>query len=210
MRHRRRQVQTRRKCIYDPSSGEIILDSLHFTNDDKGFKTLLANLKKNKDSNILISFESTGHYHQTLFNFLTAHHFKCYLINPYMTSKFRSISLRDAKNDNIDSRVIAQFLSFEYKELFDEEYKVNELKELTKERSFLMTDSSKMKIKLKSYLDRVFRELEGIVNVNTKAIRAILKEYPIARDVFHTRIDRLKNIASNASRADTIFPKSNS
>ena len=137
------------------------------------------------------------HYHQTLFNFLTAHHFKCYLINPYMTSKFRSI-------------FIAQFLSFEYKELFDEEYKVNELKELTKERSFLMADSSKMKIKLKSYLDRVFRELEGIVNVNTKAIRAILKEYPIARDVFHTRIDRLKNIASNASRADTIFPKSNS
>ena len=186
--------------IYDPSTGEILLDSLHFTNDDKGFKTLLANLKKNKNSKIRIGFESTGHYHQTLFNFLTAHHFECFLINPYMTNKFRSISLRDAKNDNIDSRSIAQFLSFEYKQLMDEEYQVNELKELAKERNFLMIDSSKMKIKLKSYLDRVFPELEKIVDVNTKAIRAILKEYPTARDIANTRIDRLKNLASNASR----------
>ena len=186
--------------IYDPSTGEIILDSLHFSNDDKGFKTLLETLKKNKNHEILVGFESTGHYHQTLFHFLTVHHFKCYLINPYMTNKFRSISLRDTKNDNIDSRAIAHFLSFEYRNLIDEEYQVNELKELAKERSFLMTDSSKMKIKLKSYLDRVFPELEKIVDVHTKAIRAILKEFPTARDIANTRIDRLKNIASNASQ----------
>ena len=122
--------------IYDSSSAEIILDSLHFTNDDKGFKTLLANLMKNKDSNIMIGFEFTTHYYQTLFHFLTAHHFKCFLINPYMTIKFRFISLRDAKNDNIDSRAIDQFLSFEYKQLIDEDYQVNELKELTKKRNF--------------------------------------------------------------------------
>lgn len=67
--------------IYDPSTGEIILDSLHFSNNDKGFKALLEILKKNKNHEILIGFESTGHYHQTLFHFLTAHHFKCYLIN---------------------------------------------------------------------------------------------------------------------------------
>lgn len=185
--------------IYDPSAGEIILDSLHFTNDDKGFKTLLANLMQNKDFNIMIGFESTSHYHQTLFHFLTAHHFKCFLINPYMTSKFRSISLRDTKNDNIDSRAIAHFLSFEYKNLMNEEYQINELKELTKERNFLITDSSRMKIKLKSYLDRVFPELENFVDVNTKAIRAILKEYPTARDIANIRLDRLKNLASKAS-----------
>ena len=185
--------------IYDPSTGEIILNSLHFTNDDKGFKTLLVNLKRNKEREIIIGFESTGHYHQVLFNYITARHFKCYLINPYMTSKFRSISLRDSKNDNIDSRTIARFLSFEHRKLIDEEYQVNELKELAKERNFLVVDSSKMKIKLKSYLDRVFPELEGIVDVNTKAIRAILKEFPTTRDIADTRIDRLKNIASNAS-----------
>lgn len=185
--------------IYDPGTGEMILDSLHFTNDDEGFRSLLVKLKRLKSKDIVIGFESTGHYHQTLFSYLTSNHYKCYLINPYMTSKFRSISLRDSKNDDIDSRAIANFLSFEYKDLISEEYESNELKELAKERNFLMIDSSKMKIKLKAYLDRVFPELEGIVNINTLAIRAILKECPTAKDIANTRIDRLKNIANKAS-----------
>ena len=186
--------------IYNPSTGEIILDSLHFTNEDKGFKTLLVNLRKNKDNEIMIGFESTGHYHQTLFNYLTSKKYKCYLINPYMTSKFRSISLRNAKNDNIDSRAIAQFLSLEHKNLESEEFLSNELKELCLQRQFLMVDSSKMKIKLKAYLDRTFPELEGIVDVNTSAIRAVLKEYPTAAAISKTRIDKLKNLAKEASK----------
>lgn len=187
--------------IYNPSSGEIILDSLHFDNNDKGFNTLLSSLNKlDKKDEILIGFESTGHYHQTLFNFLTIKKYKCYLINPYMTCKFRSISLRDAKNDNIDSKAIARFLSFEYKQLNDEKFLSNELKELASQRQFLMTDSSKMKIKLKTYLDRVFPELESIANVNTAAIRAILKEYPTAKAISKIRINKLKNIAKKASK----------
>lgn len=185
--------------IYDPSTGEIILDSLHFANDDKGFKTLLANLRKNKNNEMVIGFESTGHYHQALFNYLTSEKYKCCLINPYMTSKFRSISLRDAKNDNVDSRAIAQFLSFEHPNLNNEEFLNNELKELALQRQFLMTDVSKMKIKLKSYLDRVFPELESLADINTAGIRAILKEYPTARSISEARIDKLRNLAKTAS-----------
>lgn len=186
--------------IYNPVTGEIILDSLHFNNNDKGFKSLLSNLSKlKKEYEVLVGFESTGHYHQTLFNCLTSNKYKCYLINPYMTSKFRSISLRDAKNDNIDSRTIARFLSLEYINLKDAEFLSNELKELSIQRDFLMTDSSKMKIKLKSYLDRTFPELETIVDINRAAIRGILKEYPSAEAISSVRIDKLKNIAKEAS-----------
>lgn len=187
--------------IYNPSTGEMILDSLHFDNNDKGFKTLLSSLSNlNKRYEIMIGFESTAHYHQVLFNFLTSRKYKCYLINPYMTSKFRSISLRDAKNDNIDSRAIAKFLSLEYKSLIEEEFLSSELKELVNQRHFLMTESSKMKIKLKTYLDRTFPELESIVNINTAAIRAILKEYPTAQTISEARIDKLKNLAKKASK----------
>ena len=187
--------------IYDPVSGEYILDSLHFENNEKGFKSLNSHLSKlNKKYEVVVGFESTSHYHQTLFNYLTARKYKCYLINPYMTSKFRSVSLRDAKNDDIDSRAIAAFLSFEYSDLLEEEFINNELKELTLQRNFLLIDSSKMKIKLKSYLDRVFPELETIADINTAAIRAILKQYPTAKDIAQTRIDRLKNLAYKASK----------
>lgn len=187
--------------IYDPSNGEYILDSLHFENNDKGYKSLDSNLSElNKKCDLVIGFESTGHYHMSLFSYLSRKKYKCYLINPYMTSRFRSVSLRDAKNDDIDSRAIAAFLSFEYDDLTKEEFANNELKELSLQRSFLMVDSSKMKIKLKTYLDRVFPELEGIADINTAAIRALLKECPTAKDIAKTRIDKLKNTAYKASK----------
>ena len=187
--------------IYDPSTGEYILDSLHFENNEKGYNSLVSSLLKLKRKNdLVIGFESTGHYHMALFSFLSGKKYRCFLINPYMTSRFRSVSLRDAKNDNIDSRAIAQFLSFEYERLSEEEFVNNELKELSLQRSFLMIDSSKMKIKLKSYLDRVFPELESIADINTAAIRAILREYPCASDIARTRIDKLKNMAYKASK----------
>ena len=187
--------------IYDPSSGEYILDSLHFGNDEKGFDSLISNLSKlKKRYDVVIGFESTGHYHMALFSFLTGKKYRCYLINPYMTSRFRSVSLRDAKNDDIDSRAIAAFLSFEYLRLEDEEFINNELKELALRRHSLKRDSSRMKIKLKSYLDRVFPEMEGIVNIHTEAIKAILKEYPTAKDIAEVRINRLQNLARTASR----------
>ncbi len=187
--------------IYDPSTGEYILDSLHFENNEKGFKSLYSNLSKLKKTyDLVIGFESTSHYHMTLFSYLTGKKYKCCLINPYMTSRFRSVSLRNAKNDNIDSRAIAAFLSFEYPRLESEEFVNNELKELALQRHFLMTESARMKIKLKSYLDRVFPELEGFVNIHTKAIRAILREYPTAEAVSKVRIDKLQNLAYNASK----------
>ena len=87
--------------ILDSITGELVLDSFHFDNNTKGFKQLLSNLSKLKKEDVMIGFESTAHYHQTLFNFLTKNQYKCYLINPLMISRFRNISLRDAKNDNI-------------------------------------------------------------------------------------------------------------
>ena len=189
--------------IYDPSSGELILDSLHFDNNLKGFNQLLSKLKSFKKSDVVVAFESTAHYHQNLFNFLSDQKYKCYLINPYMTSRFRSVSLRNAKNDNIDSRAIAQFISLKHKDLLNEEFRMNELKELCIHRDDLIKLSSALKTRLLTYLDRVFPELESIVGkqgVHSKALRAILKDYPTAKAISSTRIDHLINLASDASR----------
>lgn len=188
--------------IYDPSTGELILDSLHFDNNLKGFKLLLSKLKSLHDSDVVIAFESTAHYHQNLFNFLSDQNYKCYLINPYLTSRFRSVSLRNAKNDNIDSRAIAYFISLKHKDLLEEEFQMNELKELCIHRDDLMKQSSALKTKLLTYLDRVFPELESIVEksgIHSKAVRAILKDYPTAKAISSVRVDHLIKLASDAS-----------
>lgn len=188
--------------ILDSFTGELIVDSLHFDNSLKGFNILLSKLSKLNKDDVIIGFESTAHYHQVLFNYLTENHYKCYLINPLMISRFRSISLRDSKNDNIDSRTISSFLLLEYRQLIDEEFSINELKELCLQRSFLMESQTRLKIKLISYLDRVFPELCKTIPQGTlysKGLLAILKEYPSAKLISETRIDRLVNIAKKAS-----------
>lgn len=188
--------------IYDSVTGEYILDSLHFANDSKGYKSLMAHLSKLNRDEVAIGFESTAHYHQNLFNYLTGKKYKCYLINPYMTSRFRSVSLRDAKNDDIDSRAIATFLSFEYRRLREEEFLSNDLKELCIQRDYLIKETSSIKIKQIAYLDKVFPELETIVDkqgIQSKAIRAILRKYPTAKDISCARADHLINIADKAS-----------
>lgn len=189
--------------ILDSATGEFLVDSLHFDNNSKGFKLLLSNLSKLNRNDVVIGFESTAHYHQALFSYLSGKKFKCFLINPFMTSRFRSISLRNAKNDNIDSRAIASFLSLEYRHLLEEDFFLNELKELCVQRNALIKQSSRLKIQLLTYLDRVFPELESVVDKNgihSKAIRAILKECPTAAAIASTRIDHLQKLARDASR----------
>ena len=188
--------------VLDGSTGEFLVDSLHFDNNSKGFKLLLSNLCELNKKDVVIGFESTAHYHQTLFSYLSGKKYKCFLINPFMTSRFRSISLRNAKNDNIDSRAIASFLSFEYRNLIEDDFFLNELKELSIQRDSLLKRSSSLKIQLLTYLDRVFPELESVVSksgIHSKAVRAILKECPTAGDISSTRIDHLQKLAKDSS-----------
>lgn len=188
--------------VLDGSTGEFLLDSLHFDNNAKGFKLLLSNLCELNKKDVVIGFESTAHYHQTLFSYLSGKKYRCFLINPFMTSRFRSLSLRNAKNDNIDSHAIASFLSFEYRNLIEDDFFLNELKELSIQRDSLLKRSSSLKIQLLTYLDRVFPELESVVSksgIHSKAVRAILKECPTAGDISSTRIDHLQKLAKDAS-----------
>ena len=188
--------------ILDSTTGEFLVDSLHFDNNLKGFNLLLSNLSGLNKKDVVIGFESTAHYHQTLFSYLSGKKYRCFLINPFMTSRFRSLSLRNAKNDNIDSRAIASFLSFEYRNLIEDDFFLNELKELSIQRDSLLKRSSSLKTQLLTYLDRVFPELESIVSkagIHSKAVRAILKECPTAGDISSTRIDHLQKLAKDAS-----------
>ena len=91
---------------------------------------------------------------------------------------------------------------FSYKELIHQEFIHNDLKELCVQKDDLRTQSTTLKIQLLSYLDRVFPELETIVGkqgIHSKAIRAILKEYPTASAISKVRIDHLINLALTAS-----------
>ena len=63
-----------------------------------------------------------------------------------------------------------------------------------------MTESARMRSNSNPIWIVFSRNLKASSISTEKAIRAILKEYPTAEDIAGVRIDRLKNIASDASQ----------
>ena len=179
-------------CVVD-EFGEVHIDPFKFDNNLDGFNMLISKIKKILNEDITFGFESTGHYHQNLFNFLTSKKLSCVLLNPLLTKRFRSISIRDVKNDKIDSITIATFLIRSNIECSD--FLINDLKELCQERENLKHAITTEKIKLTAYLDKVFPELKSFVknSLYSKGFLNFLKQYNTAEIIKITRLDKLHN-----------------
>ena len=186
-------------CIID-ERGVVHANSFSFENTIDGFKLFLSTLSSFEKKDILIGFESTAHYHENLFNFLSTRGFKCELINPILTKRFRSLSLRDAKTDKIDAFSIASFLSFNHSRMNGSSFSINELKFLCNERENLKSKISSEKIRLTSLFDRTFPELKVFIGSSfySKGFFNLFKNLNTAYQIKTTRIDRLYNLINES------------
>ncbi len=153
-------------CFIATNAGDKI-GSFTFNNDHDGFQTLKVELESLGDANqIKIGFESTGHYGINLKSFLSKLGYTYLEFNPQLTSKFsKATSLRKAKTDKIDAKLIASMLGhFDYKSLHTSFYHENDLKELVRLRDKYLESRSKELIKLTNALDKVFPEFKPFFN----------------------------------------------
>src|SRR5690554_490166 len=88
-------------CITD-HHGQAITQPFPFENTMIGFNLLASHLLNYAHDDVIIGFESTGHYHENLAYFLTQHSFSYELINPLLSKRFRGLNIRDVKNDKVD------------------------------------------------------------------------------------------------------------
>ncbi len=167
-------------CFIATNAGDKI-GSFTFTNDHDGFQTLKSELESlGKQNQIKIGFESTGHYGINLKSFLSKLGYTYLEFNPQLTNKFsKATSLRKAKTDKIDAKLIASMLGhFDYKSLHTSFYHENDLKELVRLRDKYLESRSKELVNLTNALDKVFPEFKPFFN-NTfgKTPMYILKRY---------------------------------
>ena len=94
-------------CILKPY-GEIVCKPFHITHTQKDLSELSSLLFKLNDE-IKIVMEATGIYHLPVLTYLQENGFFVSVINPYLMKSYRNESLRKAKTDKIDSRVIANY-----------------------------------------------------------------------------------------------------
>ncbi|MDL2212255.1 IS110 family transposase [Erysipelotrichaceae bacterium OttesenSCG-928-M19] len=181
-------------CLID-QFGRVLIEPFSFDNNSVGFNMLISKLDSFSNDTLRFGFESTAHYRENLAHFLSSSSFSYELINPLLSKRFRSLNIRDVKNDNIDALTIASFLAFNHNHFLQDEFFINELAFLAKERNNLIKQRAREYTRLTAYLDRVFPKLKTFIGASIKslAFHNLLKKYSTAKEIKETRIDALYN-----------------
>ena len=183
------------------SDGEVLVEPFQFSNDLEGFRSLSLVLDKYDRDQLLIGLESTAHYGNNLVEFLVAKGYRFCVLNPIQTSSTRKKNIRRVKTDKVDTFVIAKTLMQEEHRLFEkQDLDYLHLKSLGRSRQDLMKKRTTCKIRLTSYVDQAFPELQYFFNgVHHKAVYALLKEAQTPEQIASMHMTHLANLLRVAS-----------
>lgn len=147
--------------------GKPYRKSFSFKHDIKGLGNLLEFLheveKLTNGNQPTVVLESTGHYHYPVTQFLEEQNYVYIIVNPLISHREKSSSLRKVKTDAIDAYHLCELF---YKEEL-EPYKKRgvqllNLRNLTRQQESIAEISAKTKLQLHSLLDQVFPEYRGV------------------------------------------------
>jgi transposase len=164
--------------------------AVSFTNDKKGFETIITEILKicnsktlkNKISDVIIGMEPTGHYWKPLANYLKNQGFRVVGVNPYHTKKAKELDDNSqTKSDKKDALTIAKLVSDgRYFDPYLPQDLYAELRVLTNTRHGIMKRNSSLKNNITALIDEYFPEIVTVFKnpIKGKASRQILKSCP--------------------------------
>lgn len=186
------------------SAGAMVAEPFLFNNDSQGFASFLMRLGGLGVfcDDCTIAMESTGHYWFALLDFLIAHGFEPIVLNPIQTDAYRKVdSVRAAKTDVIDAVLIADLVRVKHFAPWNRGDELcDALKQLTRYRSSLVSQSTRVKNKTTAVLDRVFPEYAEIfAHPYGPTSKAVLQRCPTPQQVTRFGIHRLTRLIETAS-----------
>lgn len=153
------------EAIVINDSGGIVKKAFNFKNDSEGFKKLIDALNSisTDPSDFVIGMESTAHYWLALYSGLSKSGYTVHVLNPIQSNALHGMYIRQVKNDEHDSLIIADVIRFgKYTEGGMPPSELYELRELCRARSFIVDMTADLKRKVISLLDQTFPEYETI------------------------------------------------
>lgn len=132
-----------------------------------------------------VVLESTGHYHTPVVQFLEEQNYVYIVINPLISHRAKSSSLRKVKTDAIDAYHLCELY---YKEEL-EPYKKRgiqllNLRNLTRQQESIAEMAAKTKLQLHSLIDQVFPEFRGVFgSLYSKVSLLTLLAFPTSESV---------------------------
>ena len=134
---------------------------MRFANSQAGYNKLM-NMVRGLNEPVVFGMEATGHYWLTLFTHLRNDGFTVHVINPIQSDALRGMYIRKTKNDAIDSMIIADVIRFgRYCETSVQPGDLQAMRELCRQRFYIIDMASDLKRKVLALLDQVFPEYES-------------------------------------------------
>ncbi|MBI2650465.1 IS110 family transposase [Candidatus Woesearchaeota archaeon] len=162
-------------CILDKDKKIIV--EFEIRHNKEGFEKLEQHLTQDTT----IAMETTSSYCRALYSFLKGKYQVSYVDNVQMKN-FTRLHHPHRKNDRVDARSIAEYLTFDFKKI--NPVKNDELKDLVRLYYKSVKQLSRHKHSFKSQLSIIFPELEKNFYIKrTKAVAYMLIKYPTPKAI---------------------------
>lgn len=194
---------THQASVMNPD-GSLIGKSIKISNTSSGFEAFIAKLKDiDPDlSHFEFGMESTGHYWLNLYTHLSDLGCIVHVINPVQSDALRGLYIRQTKNDIKDSAIIADVIRIgRYCETTVSDDKMLALRDLTRQRFYLVDMISDLKRKSLTLIDRIFPEYPKLFsNTFGSTSLELLANCNTPEDIIAIDTDKLVEILSTASK----------
>lgn len=186
------------------SDGSLIGKSIKISNTSSGFQAFIEKLH-NIDpdlSHFEFGMESTGHYWLNLYTHLSDLGCTVHVINPVQSDALRGLYIRQTKNDIKDSAIIADVIRIgRYCETTVSDDKMLALRDLTRQRFYLVDMISDLKRKSLTLIDRIFPEYPKLFSDTFGSTSLeLLANCNTPEDIIAIDTDKLVEMLSTASK----------
>ena len=183
--------------------GKLIGKSFKFSNTIDGFNLLLEKFSTVTTdlSQFEIGMEATGHYWLNLYTWLSDKNFKIHVINPLQSDALRNLYIRKTKTDSVDSKIIADVIRIgQYSETQLADDKIISLRDLSRQRFYLVDMASDLKRKIIAMMDRIFPEYQDFFSdMFGKTSVQVMKECTSPEQILEIPTEKLTQLLKKAS-----------
>ena len=184
--------------------GKLIGKTFKFSNTIDGFNLLLEKLSAVTTdlSQFEIGMEATGHYWLNLYTWLSDRKFKLHVINPLQSDALRNLYIRKTKTYSVDSKIIADVIRIgQYSETQLADDKIISLRDLSRQRFYLVDMASDLKRKIITMMDRIFPEYQDFFSdMFGKTSVQVMKECTSPEQILEIPTEKLTQLLRKASR----------
>ena len=181
--------------------GHVVRKAMRFANSQAGYNKFM-DMVRSLSEPVVFGMGATEHYWLTLYTHLRNDGFTVHVINPTQSDALRGMYIRKTKTDSVDSVIIADVIRFgRYCETSVDPGDLQAMRELCRQRFYIIDMASDLKRKVIALLDQVFPEYEKLFSDSFGlSSMELLSQYTTPEEMLSVSSQQLAEVLKKASR----------